>query len=114
MEPVRIYGEPLLERVFNNLMKNALKYGRTLTRIRFSLIGSDRGGIIVCEDDGVGVPAGEKENIFQRKFFQHTGLGMYLSRDILPITGITITETGEPGKGARFEMAVPEGVWRLK
>jgi PAS domain S-box-containing protein len=114
MEHVLIYADPLLERVFYNVMENALKYGRTLTRIRFSFIGSDRGGIIVCEDDGIGIPAGEKENIFQRKFFQHTGLGMYLSREILAITGITISETGEPGKGARFEIAVPKGAWRLK
>jgi len=34
-------------------------------------------------------------------------------REILDITGITISETGEPGKGARFEMTVPKGVWRM-
>ncbi|MFA4876862.1 MAG: PAS domain S-box protein [Methanoregula sp.] len=110
---VEIYADPLLERVFYNLMENSLKYGRTVTRIRFSFIHSEKGGTIVCEDDGVGIPAGEKENIFLRKFFQHTGLGMYLSREILAITEITIAETGEPGKGARFEMAVPAGAWRF-
>ncbi len=110
---IGIYADPLLERVFYNLMENALKYGKSLTRIRFSFIGHEKGGIIVCEDDGVGIPAGEKENIFQRKYFQHTGLGMYLSREILAITGITITETGEPGKGARIEMTVPKGAWRV-
>jgi hypothetical protein len=35
-----------------------------------------------------------------------------LNKEILAITGITIAETGEPGKGARFEMTVPEGEWR--
>jgi len=35
-------------------------------------------------------------------------------REILDITGITISETGEPGKGARFEMTVPKGVWWMK
>jgi signal transduction histidine kinase len=35
-------------------------------------------------------------------FGRHTGLGLFLSREILSITGITITETGEPGKGAVF------------
>ncbi len=39
-------------------------------------------------------------------------LGLALSREILDISGISITETGEPGKGARFEMTVPEGTWR--
>ncbi|MFA4877789.1 MAG: hypothetical protein WC586_10270 [Methanoregula sp.] len=36
-----------------------------------------------------------------------------LSREILSITGITIHETGEPGKGARFEITVPPGGYRL-
>ena len=39
--------------------------------------------------------------------------GLYPMREMLPITGITIKETGEPGKGARFEMTVPKGIWRL-
>ena len=37
---------------------------------------------------------------------KNTGLGLFLAREILDITGITIRETGEPGKGARFEMTV--------
>jgi len=43
-----------------------------------------------------------------------TGLGLFLSREILLITGITILETGQPGKGARFEMTVPNGMWRIE
>jgi len=34
-------------------------------------------------------------------------------REILAITGITIRETGEPGKGARFEITVPKGGYRF-
>jgi hypothetical protein len=34
-------------------------------------------------------------------------------REILDITGITIRENGEPEKGARFEMTVPKGAWRM-
>jgi len=112
VEQVEIYADLLLERVFYNLMENALNYGKTLTTIRFSFAGSGPAGTIICEDDGDGVPAGEKENIFRRQYFRHTGLGLFLSREILAITGITITETGEPGAGARFEMVVPEGAWR--
>jgi len=67
----------------------------------------------VCEDDGMGVPAEEKEKIFERGFGKNTGLGLTLSKEILSITGITIRETGEPGRGARFEMTVPKGAYRL-
>jgi signal transduction histidine kinase len=45
-------------------------------------------------------------------FGKNNGLGLALSREILSITGITIKETGEPGKGARFEMTVPKGMYR--
>jgi signal transduction histidine kinase len=68
--------------------------------------------LIICKDDGDGVVAEEKERIFERGFGKNTGLGLTLSREILSITGITIRETGEPGKGARFEIVVPNGAWR--
>jgi len=40
-------------------------------------------------------------------------LGLYLAAEILGITGITITENGVPGKGARFEIHVPSEDFRL-
>jgi signal transduction histidine kinase len=39
-------------------------------------------------------------------------MGLFLAREILGLTGITIRESGEPGRGARFEVRVPEGMWR--
>ncbi|MCX6688670.1 MAG: ATP-binding protein, partial [Methanoregula sp.] len=66
-----------------------------------------------CEDDGVGITAEDKKKLFTRGFGKNTGLGLFLSREILAITGITITETGEPGKGARFEITVPKGEYQF-
>ena len=110
---IEVFADPLVVKVFYNLMDNAVRYGGKITSIRFSALesGDDQG--IVCKDDGDGVIAEEKEKIFERGFGKNTGLGLALSREILSITGITIRETGEPGKGARFEMVVPEGMWRL-
>ena len=102
-----VYADPLVVRVFYNLMDNAVRYGQKITALRFSLAEHDGKSVIVCEDNGVGVPAGEKERIFDRGFGKNTGLGLALSREILDITGITIKETGTPGTGARFEMTVP-------
>jgi len=101
-----IFADPLIVRVFYNLMDNAVRYGRTITTIRFSAEPRGDDLIILCEDDGVGVPAQDKERIFERGFGQTSGLGLALSKEILAITGITICETGEPGKGARFEIRV--------
>ena len=66
------------------------------------------GEVIICEDDGAGVPADEKEKIFSYGFGKNTGLGLFLSREILNITGISIKETGELHKGARFEITCPQ------
>ena len=110
---VGIYADPLLEKVFSNLIDNAKRYGETITRIQFSGIEGSEGYTIICEDDGIGIPEEFKEKIFRREYYKHTGFGLNLSREILEITGITIRERGVPGKGARFEIAVPVGRYRI-
>jgi signal transduction histidine kinase len=109
---LEIYADPLLVKVFFNLAGNALLHGQEFTRIDCSAHERGDSLVLVVEDDGVGVPHEEKENIFTRRFYQHSGYGLFLSREILGITGITITETGEPGKGARFEILIPHGKFR--
>jgi len=83
-----------------------------ITTIRFYTQESGHDYIIVCEDDGIGIQTGDREKIFDRGFGNNTGLGLALAREILDITGISILENGEPGKGARFEITVPEGMYR--
>jgi PAS domain S-box-containing protein len=108
-----VFADPLIVKVCYNLMDNAVRYGGKITTIRFSVEERDGNHVIVCEDDGNGIPADEKEKIFERGFGKNTGLGLALSKEILDITGITITETGVPDKGARFEITVPEGAWGM-
>jgi len=109
-----IYADPLFEKVFYNLIDNALRYGGdTMTKISISCHKTDKGLVLICEDDGIGITKEDKEHLFERGFGKHTGLGLFLSREILSITGITIMENGEPGKGARFEMNVPKGAYRF-
>jgi len=109
-----VYADPMFGKVFYNLIDNALKYGgEAMTKIHISCHETDRGLVLICGDDGAGIAIGDKKNLFEQGFGKHTGLGLFLSREILAITGITITETGEPGKGARFEMVVPGGAFRF-
>ena len=103
-----IFADPLMVKVIFNLVDNAVRHGGKITTIRFSLEERDGDRIIVCEDDGVGVATDEKERIFDLGFGKNTGFGLAISREILDITGIIIKETGVPGKGARFEITVPE------
>ena len=68
--------------------------------------------ISTVPDTGDGVLADEKEKISGCESGRNTVPGSARVREILDITGITITETGEPGKGARSEIVVPEGGYR--
>ncbi|MGA2913750.1 MAG: PAS domain-containing sensor histidine kinase [Methanoregula sp.] len=110
---VEIYADHLLERVFFHLIDNAVRYGRQIKNIRFFCEESFEELLVICEDDGIGIPPDAKEKTFNRQFFQNTGLDMYLSRQILSITDITIQETGIYGTGARFEIRVPKGAYRF-
>ncbi len=107
-----VFADPLVFEVFYNLIDNAVRHGMEITTIRFSVENRDGSQIIVCEDDGVGIPVNEKEMIFGQGFGRNTGMGLFLAREILNITGITIRETGEPDKGARFELTVPKEAYR--
>jgi len=113
LRDVEVFADPLLEKVFYNMAENALRHGGKLTKIQFFAENSGDCLRIVCEDDGVGVPASEKQNIFERKYFKHTGFGLFIAKEVLAITGLSIRETGTPGEGARFEVLVPAAAYRV-
>jgi two-component system, sensor histidine kinase and response regulator len=104
---IMIFADPLIEKVFANLIQNSVKYGIKNTFIKFSIERNGDTFNLFCEDDGVGIPCEEKEKIFIFQYGKNTGLGLFLSREILSITGITIRETGNFGSGARFEISCP-------
>ncbi len=68
--------------------------------------------MLIYQDNECGVPDIEKESILQIGYGKHTGFGLFLIREILQITGITIIENGVPGKEAQFVMSVPKGRFR--
>jgi signal transduction histidine kinase len=109
-----VFSDMMLEKVFYNLMDNALRYGMRLTKVTISSKPTENGLTIIFEDDGVGVPQDEKDRIFEQGYGRNTGMGLYLAAEILGITGMTIEEKGVPGKGARFEIHVPREGFRLK
>jgi PAS domain S-box-containing protein len=109
---IKVYTDPLLGKVFSNLVDNSLKYGQKVTEIRVHTEERNNHLAIFFEDNGVGIPVEEKELIFKAGFGKSTGYGLFLVREILDITGISISEMGEPGQGARFRLHVPKGKYR--
>ena len=114
VEGLEIYADPLLENVFFTLAENILLHGKTATEITFRYHESEEGLTLFFEDNGEGIQPDLKEKIFDRRNEERRGMGLFLAREILSVTGITIRETGEAGKGARFEISVPKGVYRFE
>ena len=112
ISPVEILADPLFEKVFYTLIENAIRHGERITQIHWSGHETEKEFIIICEDDGIGVLDVEKERIFKRGVGKNTGLGLFLIREVLAITGLSIRETGDYGKGARFEIFVPKGAYK--
>ncbi len=112
VDGIWIYADPLLARVFANFIDNSLRHGHNITSISLSFERAGDDLTLIYTDDGKGVATDEKEKIFLRGYGRHTGLGLFLIREIFAITRIVIRETGIPGEGVRFEMKIPRGSYR--
>jgi signal transduction histidine kinase len=110
---LEINTDPLIARVFYNLIHNAIRHGVHVTRISISFKEDPDGLILACEDDGVGIPSEEKSHLFDRIVGGEGKFGLFFIRELLTLSGMTIQETGIYGKGARFEITVPRGMYRF-
>ncbi len=111
--PYEIYSDPQITRVFANIVENARIHGKSATEIVVRCTPTERGLSIVIEDNGVGIPGEMKKEIFEPGMVRNRGFGLFLAREILSITGMTLEENGVAGKGARFEIKVPLGSFRI-
>jgi PAS domain S-box-containing protein len=110
---VLLYADVMLKLVFFNLLDNSIRHGGRVTKILVSVHEENGCLVILWEDNGVGIPEHKKEKIFSRGFGENTGLGLFLAREVLFLTGMTIKETGTEGIGARFEIRVPGGSYQF-
>lgn len=109
---LEVLADQMLVKVFYNLFDNALRHGEHVTAITVTARKEEDRFILTVSDNGAGILEEDKKKLFLRGFGKHTGFGLFLSREILDITGISIKENGTPGEGARFEMTIPAGAWR--
>ena len=101
---IMLFADPLFKKVLFNLFDNSIRHGGNVKSIR---VYSPGHGSVVVEDDGVGIEPSLKKRVFDRDMGMNTGLGMFLTKEILSMTGITIREDGEHGQGARFILEAP-------
>ena len=113
LEGAEVLADPMLEKVFHNLVENTVKYGKSATMMSITVSETPLGLLILFEDNGVGISAEDKRDLFELQLRDRRGHGLHLIREVLRLSGISIKETGTPGKGARFEVLVPQGRYRL-
>jgi len=103
----------LIERCFNNLIDNSIKYS---TSILISLKKSANSIIIIIDDDGPGIPKNERENVF-KPFYKidksrsdsksSVGLGLSIASDIIRSHGGNISLETSPANGLRTKIFLP-------
>ena len=113
-EGVRIRADvDRLRQVVDNLVDNALKY--SAGPVRVVVEARELAGRIVVSDDGPGIPAAERERIFekfyrldpdQRSGVSGTGLGLYIARELVDRMGGRIGLLGSDA-GATFYVDLP-------
>lgn len=109
---VEILADPLLEKVLYNLMHNSIIHGGKVDSMSFTA-AEDRNGLqLIYTDDGAGIAPEMRATLFTKGAGLHSGLGLFLSREILAHSSMTIAEEGENGRGARFVIRVPMGSYR--
>ena len=111
---LEIFVDPWITKVFFNLIDNTLHHAKSATRITVSYHEYDEGLILLFKDDGIGIPLHDKEKIFERGYGKNNGYGLFIAREILAITGLTIRETGVSGAGVQFEINVPKSAYRFR
>jgi two-component system, OmpR family, sensor histidine kinase KdpD len=106
----------LMERVFANLLDNAVKY--TQSNATISIGAKASGELMYCfvEDDGPGLPSADPEDLFEpftrgqrESSIAGVGLGLALCRSIISAHGGTIRATSRAPTGARFDIRLPLG-----
>jgi len=103
-----VQADSLLGQLFYNLIHNSLKHGKKVSQIRVFCEKKGKDQLeLIYEDDGVGIAKAEKEKIFEERYGNRTGHGLYVIRRMCEVYGWSIKETGEHGKGAKFSITMP-------
>ena len=106
-----VLADSFLRQLFYNLIDNTKKYGKKTTTIRLFYEKVRPGELrLIYEDDGVGISTENKLKLFTEGFSTggSTGFGLYLIKKMVDIYGWSVKETGEPNKGVKFAITIPQ------
>lgn len=109
-----VYDAGRIQRVLQNLIGNAIKYSPEGGDVEVRLIALDGFACVTVRDHGIGIPAAERLRVFERGYRAHaatgisgSGLGLYISAEIVKRHGGSISCDAAPGAGTIFEVRFP-------
>jgi ligand-binding sensor domain-containing protein/signal transduction histidine kinase len=112
--PVISFDADAISAAILNLMENAAQYSSESKLIEVRLHLEDGRVIFEVEDHGIGIPAGEREKIFQQFYRVRNGmgkggygLGLFLVRHIMDAHGGRVELESEVGRGSKFRLIFP-------
>jgi signal transduction histidine kinase len=115
VHPVRVRGDlGLLSQVTRNLADNAARHAQA--RVRFGAAQAGAGAVLTVEDDGGGIPSGDRERVFERfvrldearaRDAGGSGLGLAIVREIVRAHGGDVRVDAGASGGARFVVSLP-------
>jgi PAS domain S-box-containing protein len=113
---VALADEDKLRQVVVNLLDNAIKYSPDGGEVAVELAGGHGRVRLTVRDHGLGIPPGEQERIFE-KFYRldpaltrgvgGSGLGLFISRELVSRMGGSLSVLSQPGEGAAFVVDLP-------
>jgi PAS domain S-box-containing protein len=106
-----VRADSLLRQLIYNFIDNTRKYGKKtkVAKIHYKKLAS--GNLeLIYEDDGVGIPFEDKQQLFKQGFSTggSTGFGLFLAKKMIDVYGWSVDEEGKPGEGARFVITIPK------
>jgi GNAT superfamily N-acetyltransferase/PAS domain-containing protein len=113
-ERLECYADPLIRDVLRHIVENSFQYAGRFSQFVVCYTEHEDGLVLYFEDNGLGIPAVKKHQIFEYDSGGHKGIGLFICRQIVEVFGMTIVETGEEGLGARFEIHIPAGGYRIE
>ena len=110
---LEIFADPWLRRAFINIFESLVSTEPMATTIDFFYSEESGSGLTLSvRSENGGIPVERKPRLFERDF-EGNDFGLFLAREILGITGISIRETGTPEKETLFEIIVPKRAYRF-
>jgi signal transduction histidine kinase len=102
-------GDRVLQ-IISNLLSNAFRWTPDGGKVELELAASNGRISVAVDDNGPGVPPGDRERIF-RPFWSRddsgTGLGLAIAHELAAALGGRIELDSEPGRGSRFRLVLP-------